>query len=224
MANDTIRISEMEENQNVNQNDLLEISTFDSEEGRYVTKKMGLSRFAHWVNSFLGKLVSYFQPENITLTETVDRLYEKPISLEELSDVYINHDTLEPRASGRFNSALIYNTRLGKWTNEVYPFIEYEGVIRGNNKTPIITTDPETGLPVDEHIIIPAGVNIYTQTEVFVHIDYYGNFPTILDFVDVQSAEGNPKPKQANITFAKSPYEMTGDINSYMLYKLRIWT
>lgn len=222
MPKDTIRISEMEENQNVNQNDLLEISTFDSEEGKYITKKMSLSRFAQWVNSFLGRLLNRVQ--NKTLTEAVDYLYEKPIYLEDLADVQINHETLEPRADMRFNSALIYNPITQRWTNEAYPFIEYAGVIRGNNKTPIITTDPETGLPVDEHIIIPAGVNIYSQTEVFVHIDYYGNFPTILDFVDVKSAEGGPKPKQVNITFKKSPYEMTGDINSYMLYKLRIWT
>ena len=222
MPKDTIRISEMEENQNVNQNDLLEISTLDSEEGKYITKKMSLSRFAQWANSFLGKLLNRIQ--NKTLTEAVDYLYEKPIYLEELADVQINHETLEPRADMRFNSALVYNPYTQKWTNEAYPFIEYAGVIRGNNKTPIITTDPETGLPVDEHIIIPAGINIYSQTEVCVHIDYYGNFPTILDFVDVESAEGNPKPKQVNITFKKSPYEMTGDINSYMLYKLRIWT
>ena len=89
MANDTIRISEMEENQNINQNDLLEISTFDSEEGKYVTKKMGLSRFAHWVNSFLGKLVSYFQPEDITLTEAVDRLYEMLFQFVHYKELYL---------------------------------------------------------------------------------------------------------------------------------------
>lgn len=224
MPKDTIRISEMEEGVNVNENDYMEISHLDPSVGYYKTHKISFSRFASWLNSALGKLITRFSSENITLTEAISRLFEITPRLRDLQDVYINDETLEPRADMRFNSALIYNPTLGKWTNEPYPFIEYAGVIRGRNKVPTIVTDPSTGLPVDEHIIIPAGVNVWSATEVMIHIDYYGNFPTQLNFVDVTEAEGNPKPKRVDITFKQSPYEMTGDENSYMLYTLRIWT
>lgn len=225
MPKDTIRISEMEENQNISQNDIIEVSTFDQQQGSYTTKQLSIARLANWVNRFLGNLITKFSSEHLTLTEAVNRLFELTPTLRSLQDVSINDATLEPRVpSERFNSALVYNQEMGKWTNEPYPFIEYEGIIRGRNKSPIITTDPSTGLPVDEHIIIPAGVNVWSETHVFVNIIYYGNYPVSLDFVDVPEAQGDPKPKKVNITFKQSPYEMTGDENSYMTYTLRIWT
>lgn len=225
MSKKTIRISEMEESQSVNENDIIEVSTFDQQQGSYTTKQLSIARLANWLNRFLGNLITKFSSEHLTLTEIVNRLFELTPTLRSLQDVSINDATLEPRVpSERFNSALVYNQAMGKWTNEPYPFIEYEGIIRGRNKSPIITTDPSTGLPVDEHIIIPAGVNVWSETHVFVNILYYGNYPVSLDFVDVPEAQGDPKPKKVNIVFKQSPYEMTGDENSYMTYTLRIWT
>ena len=220
MPNETVRISELNETENLSDNDLLEMSSFDETDGQNYSKKITFSRFAQWVNTTLGNLIEHFTPRK-TLTEAIDELFNSSggLKLNDLLDVSINESSLEPRVNNeRFHSSLVYDPDARMWTNEVYPFIEYEGIIRGSNKTPTIYDGQ------DEHIIIPAGVNVYTHVEVFVHTMYYGNFPTSIDFVDVQSAQGDPKPKKVNIVFSKSPYEMTQDDDSYMYYKLRIWT
>ena len=230
MSNNTIKISEMEENQNISQNDIIEVSEFDQQQETYTSKKLSLARLGNWINSFLGKLITKFSSENISLTEAVDRLFDTAGGeLNDLIDVSINKDTLEPYpgSSNRYSSILVYDPseREGKgaWTNEAYPFIEYQGVIRGENTSPIIVEDPQTGELTDEHIIIPAGVNII-DSKIFVDVNFYGNFAIDFGYTDVQEASGNPKPKKLEITFKHSPYEMTGDLNSSMNYKLRIWT
>ena len=224
MPKETIRISEMEENQNISQNDIIEVSTFNQQQETYTTKQLSLARLGNWINSFLGKLITRFSSENISLTEAVDRLFDTSQgSLRNLTDVQINDETLEPRTSNRYSSILVYNQLEHVWTNETYPFIEYQGVIRGGNTSPIVVTDPQTGETIDEHIVVPAGVNI-VDSKIFVDANFYGNFAIDFGYTDVQEASGSPKPKRLEITFKKSPYEITGDQNSYMRYKLRIWT
>jgi len=233
MSNNTIKISEMEENQDISQNDIIEVSAYEQQQETYTSKKLSLARLGNWINSFLGKLITKFSSENISLTEAVNRLFNTAGgSLEELSDVDINRDTLEPHpSSNRYSSVLVYDQTKDVWTNEAYPFIEYQGVIRGENTSPITVVNPETGELTDEHIIIPGGINII-DSKIFVDVNFYGNFATDFGYTEVQetseeqenSDEPKPKPKKLEITFKHSPYEMTGDLNSSMNYKLRIWT
>ena len=234
MSNNTIKISEMEENQNISQDDIIEVSAFNQQQETYTSKKLSLARLGNWINSFLGKLITKFSSENISLTEAVNRLFDTAGgNLSELNDVSIKGDTLEPRPSNRYSSVLVYDQTMGKWTNEAYPFIEYQGVIRGENTSPITVVNPQTGELEDEHIIVPAGINII-DSKIFVDVNFYGNFATDFGYTDVQETseeqensdepKPKPKPKKLEITFKHSPYEMTGDLNSSMNYKLRIWT